>query len=111
SKPGVFAYGLGNPQELAFNDEGDLFTGDNNSDGGDRARWVYVIPQGDTGWRMYYQYIKDRGPWNSERMWQLSRDDELTAAVQPAYNVPPVLNLGDGPSGLAYDPGVGLPPE
>ena len=111
SKLEVFAYGLRNPQELAFNDEGDLFTGDNNSDGGDRARWVYVVPQGDTGWRMYYQYIKDRGPWNRERMWHPFNDDEKTAAVQPAYIVPPILNLADGPSGLVFDPGVGLPPE
>ncbi|HVJ69108.1 MAG TPA: PVC-type heme-binding CxxCH protein, partial [Caulifigura sp.] len=111
SKLEVFAYGLRNPQELAFNDEGDLFTGDNNSDGGDKARWVYVIPHGDTGWRMYYQYIKDRGPWNRERMWHPFRDDEKTAAVQPAYHVPPVLNLADGPSGLAFDPGVGLPQD
>ena len=111
SKLEVFAYGLRNPQELAFNDEGDLFTGDNNSDGGDRARWVYVMPRGDTGWRMYYQYIKDRGPWNRERMWHPFRDDDKTAAVQPAYHVPPVLNLADGPSGLVFDPGVGLPQD
>jgi len=110
SKLEVFAHGLRNPQELAFNDEGDLFTGDNNSDGGDKARWVYVVPHGDTGWRMYYQYLKDRGPWNRERMWHPYRDDEQSAAVQPAHIVPPILNLADGPSGLAFDPGVGLPP-
>ncbi len=111
SKLEVFAYGLRNPQELAFNDVGDLFTGDNNSDGGDRARWVYVIPKGDTGWRMYYQYIRDRGPWNRERIWHPFQDDEQTTAVQPAYMVPPILNFADGPSGLTFDPGVGLPPE
>ena len=109
SKLEVFAYGLRNPQELAFNNEGDLFTGDNNSDGGDKARWTYVVPHGDTGWRMYYQYVRDRGPWNRERMWHPFRDDEKTTAVQPAYTVPPILNLGDGPSGLVFDPGVGLP--
>lgn len=104
----VFAYGLRNPQELAFDDDGYLFTGDNNSDGGDRARLVYVVQDGDTGWRMYYQYLNDRGPWNRERMWYPYRADELTAAVQPACIVPPVANLGDGPSGLVCYPGTGL---
>lgn len=99
----VFAYGLRNPQELAFDDFGNLFTGDNNSDSGDQARWVYVVEGGDTGWRMYYQYLKDRGPWNREKLWHPYHDG------QAAYIVPPVINIADGPSGLAYYPGVGLP--
>ena len=104
----VFAYGLRNPQELAFDDHGNLFTGDNNSDSGDQARWVYVVQDGDTGWRMYYQYLEDRGPWNRERIWYPYRADEETSAVQPAATLPPIANLGDGPSGLTFYPGVGL---
>ncbi|MEP3480333.1 MAG: PVC-type heme-binding CxxCH protein [Fuerstiella sp.] len=104
----VFAHGLRNPQELAFDNDGNLWTGDNNSDGGDQARWVYIVQDGDTGWRMYFQYEADRGPWNRERMWYPYRIDEQTTAVQPAYIVPPIANLGDGPSGLTYYPGVGL---
>ncbi len=105
----VFAFGLRNPQELAFDDQGNLFTGDNNSDSGDQARWVYVVQDGDTGWRMYYQYLDDRGPWNREKIWRPFRFDEETTAVQPASTLPPVLNLGDGPSGLTFYPGLGLP--
>ena len=104
----VFAYGLRNPQELAFDDHGNLWTGDNNSDGGDKARWVYIVQDGDTGWRMHYQYLEDRGPWNREHMWYPYRIDEETSVVQPAYIVPPVANLADGPSGLTYYPGIGL---
>ena len=104
----VFAYGLRNPQELAFDDYGNLFTGDNNSDSGDQARWVYVTEGSDTGWRMYFQYLSDRGPWNRERMWYPYRADEQTAAVQPAYIVPPVVNISDGPSGLVCYPGIGF---
>lgn len=99
----VFAYGLRNPQELAFNEYGDLFTGDNNSDGGDEARWVHVIEGGDSGWRIGYQFMDERGPWNREKLWYPH------FAEQAAYIVPPVANLGDGPSGLAYYPGTGLP--
>jgi quinoprotein glucose dehydrogenase len=99
----VFAYGLRNPQELAFDDYGNLFTGDNNSDSGDKARWVYVVEGGDAGWRMYYQYLNDRGPWNREKLWHPQH------AGQAAYIIPPVANLGDGPSGLVHYPGVGLP--
>lgn len=99
----VFAYGLRNPQELAFDDYGNLFTGDNNSDSGDKARWVHVVEGGDTGWRMYYQYLKDRGPWNREKLWHPQHEG------QAAYIIPPVANLADGPSGLVHYPGVGLP--
>ena len=104
-----FAYGLRNPQELAFDDYGNLFTGDNNSDSGDLARLVYVLPGSDSGWRMYYQYLDDRGPWNRERIWLPYQWDVKTTALQPASILPPVANLADGPSGLVAYPGTGLP--
>ncbi len=98
----VFATGLRNPQELAFDDHGYLFTGDNNSDSGDKARWVNVMEGGDTGWRMMYQYLPDRGPFNREKLWQ-----PFTAET-PAYTIPPIANISDGPSGLNCYPGTGL---
>ncbi|MFO0080830.1 MAG: PVC-type heme-binding CxxCH protein [Planctomycetota bacterium] len=98
----VVATGLRNPQELAFDDFGNLFTGDNNSDSGDRARWVCVLPGADSGWRMAYQYLPDRGPFNRERIW------EPLNSQQPAYVFPPVANVADGPSGLIYYPGTGV---
>jgi quinoprotein glucose dehydrogenase len=98
----LFATGLRNPQELAFDDYGNLFTGDNNSDSGDRARWVYLVQGGDSGWRMEYQYLPDRGPWNREKLWHPFHED------QAAYIVPPVANFADGPSGLTYYPGTGF---
>lgn len=98
----VFATGVRNPQELAFDAQGNLFTGDNNSDSGDKARFTYLVEGGDSGWRMTYQYIADRGPWNRERLW-----DEKHAH-KARYLIPPIANISDGPSGLTYNPGTGL---
>ncbi len=98
----VFATGMRNPQELAFNDLGDLFSVDNNSDSGDRARIIHILEGGDSGWRMYYQYLPDRGPFNRERIW------EPLHQQQPAFLVPPISNYSDGPSGLAFYPGTGF---
>ena len=97
----VVATGLRNPQELAFDDFGNLITGDNNSDSGDRARIVYILPGMDAGWRMAFQYLPDRGPFNREKIWHPFH------AGQPAFIVPPVANFADGPSGLTYYPGTG----
>lgn len=98
----VYARGLRNPQELAFNDVGDLFSVDNNSDSGDKARIVHLLEDGDSGWRMHYQYLADRGPFNREKIWEPLHDE------QPAFIVPPIANFTDGPSGLAFYPGSGF---
>jgi quinoprotein glucose dehydrogenase len=95
--------GLRNPQELAFDNFGNLFTGDNNSDGGDKARWVYIVEGGNSGWHIGYQSIGGRGPWNKEKLWHPHWRG------QAAYIVPPITNIANGPSGLTFDPGVGLP--
>jgi quinoprotein glucose dehydrogenase len=101
----VFAHGLRNPQELAFDDLGNLFTVDNNSDAGDKARLVHVVPGGEWGWNMAFQYLDDRGPWHREKIWHTECDG------QPAWCLPPLAHLGAGPSGFCAAPGTGLPPH
>ena len=98
----IFAIGVRNPEELAFDEHGNLFTGDNNCDAGDLARFVYLVEGGDCGWRMAYQYLNDRGPWMRERPW----DANIGPTIR--WIIPPVANISNGPSGLTYNPGTGL---
>ena len=106
SKLEIYHYGLRNPQELAFDQFGNLFTGDNNSDGGDPARWVNAIESGDSGWRIGWQFLNSapwttrRGPWLDERM--------CFPDGKAAHRIPPIANIGNGPSGLTYYPGTGF---
>ncbi len=99
----LYAWGLRNPQSLAFNDVGDLFTGDNNADGGDKARWTHVVEGADYGWRIGWQFLPKLGAWNSEGMWHLDVA-ETNAAI-----LPPVAHITHGPAGIAFYPGTGLP--
>lgn len=99
--------GLRNPQELAFDEHGNLFTGDNDSDLGDMERLVYIAEGGDSGWRIGYQHSPrgKGGPWIREGLWKPAFEG------RPAYLLPPICNIEDGPSGLAYYPGTGLSKE
>lgn len=102
----VVHHGLRNPQELAFDEFGNLFSGDNDFDHGDHERLVYVVEGGDSGWRVGYQHPPlgyDTVPWKADKLWVPHFDG------QAAYIVPPITNLDDGPSGFVYYPGTGLP--
>lgn len=91
----VFAIGLRNPQELAFDQWGNLWTDDNDTAGKDDSRVIHIVQGGDYGWRVSYQHDKNFGPWVEENVWQGNIDDVLPLAGVVAQ----------GPSGLAYNPG------
>lgn len=101
----VIATGLRNPQELAFDQFGNLWTGDNNGDGGDKARWVYLVEGSESGWHMGWQHLPNLGLWNQEKLW------ELAPVNTAAYILPPIAHIGHGPAGLAFYPGTGMPPR
>lgn len=116
--------GLRNPQELAFDNYGNLFTGDNDFDHGDEERLVYVVEGGDSGWRVGYQHSRigfELVPWKLEHIWLAhhSRQADYNGVplanrvadtgVRPAAYLPPVSNIENGPSGMAFYPGTGLP--
>lgn len=102
----VFCYGLRNPQKLCFDDHGNLFTGDNNSDHGDPAKWFYIVEGADCGWRVGYQHItkpRATGPLLMENIMAVEKNSTQF------YNTPPIAHIGNGPSGCTFYPGTGMP--
>lgn len=99
----VFAHGVRNPQEIAFDDFGNIFAVDNDADQkGERERFIYITERSDSGWRCNYQYMKENSPWMREGLWKPAFDG------QPAYTTPPLANYSDGPAGFAHEPGTAM---
>ena len=103
----VFAHGLRNVQELAFDQYGNLFGVDNDSDKpNERERFVYIVKDMDAGWRCNYQYRGDKfNPWTDEQLWFTHHEK------QAAYIIPPIKHSINGPAGFAFNPGTAIGPE
>lgn len=121
-----FYTGLRNPQELAFDAYGNLFTCDNNADAWDSGRLVYLVEGGDSGWHHGHQVLLNfrkqldlRTPdyvhpghkaiplnaWTAEALWEPQHPG------RPEHALPPIDKLAWGPSGLVYHYGVTAMPE
>lgn len=107
----VFAYGLRNTFEIAFDKFGNLFGVDNDGDfPTERERLVYITEGSDTGWRFHWQYREKNfdvtvppaerrnryDVWMAEKMWVPH------FAGQAAYITPALANYTDGPCGFKY---------
>jgi quinoprotein glucose dehydrogenase len=102
----VFAHGLRNVQEVAFDQYGNMFGVDNDADQNrERERFVYIVQDMDAGWRCNYQYRgSDYNPWTDEKLW------ELPGEQHAAYLIPPLAHYIDGPAGFKFNPGTALSP-
>ncbi len=110
----LFHNGLRNPQELAFNDYGDLFTVDNNMSGGDECRILHLLEGADSAWDATFQLsghfrketqreTHSKPTWFTERLWA------KPFPGQARWHNPAIAQLSRGPSGLAHYPGSGFP--
>lgn len=99
----VFAHGLRNIQEIAFDDFGNMFGVDNDADlPGEKERFVYITEHSDSGWRCGHQYQKGDSRWMRDGIWQPAHPG------QPLFITPPLANYSNGPAGFVHEPGTAL---
>ena len=103
----VYAHGIRNTQEIAFDNFGNVIGVDNDGDQPkERERLMYVLEGSDSGWRNQHQYQKAESRWMKENMWL-----PAGATDQPLFITPAIANYSDGPAGFLHEPGHALDGE
>ncbi|MFP6903902.1 MAG: HEAT repeat domain-containing protein [Verrucomicrobiota bacterium] len=99
----VFAHGLRNPVEIAFDDYGNWISADNDGDmRGELERLVFITEGSDHGWRRNWQFQRRYSPWLEEKL------SVPQHPGQAAHITPTIHNLKGGPCGFTYEPGTAL---
>ncbi|MBW3630359.1 MAG: HEAT repeat domain-containing protein, partial [Gemmatimonadetes bacterium] len=106
----VFAAGLRNTHEFAFDELGNLISVDNDGDHpGETERLVYITNGQDSGWRINWQFGKYTDPDNNDyKVWMDEQMYKPRFQGQAAWFTPPVAAYHAGPAGMTYNPGTAL---
>ncbi len=106
----IFASGLRNTHEFAFDEYGNLISSDNDGDHPDESeRLVHIVEGSDAGWRSNWQYGKYTDPKNNKyHVWMNEKLFVPRWDGQAAYIIPPIMNYHNGPAGMVYNPGTAL---
>ena len=106
----VFAAGLRNTHEFAFDEYGNIIGQDNDGDHkGESERLIHIVEGSDSGWRTNWQFGKYTDPKNnSYNVWMDEVMFKPRWEGQAAYILPPLMNYHNGPTGFTYNPGTGL---
>ena len=109
----IFASGIRNTHEFAFDEYANLISEDNDGDhAGEKERLVYIVDGADIGWRSNWQYGKYIDPDNNKyKVWMNEKMHLPRFPGQAAYFTPCISNFVSGPAGLVYNPGTALGPE
>lgn len=106
----VFAAGVRNTHEFAFDKYGNLVSVDNDGDHvGEFERVVYLVDGSDSGWRINWQLGKYKDPKNNTyKVWMDENYFKPRFENQSALILPPIAPYHAGPTGMVYHPGTAL---
>ncbi|MDD7985021.1 HEAT repeat domain-containing protein [Lentisphaera marina] len=112
-----FTIGNRNPQDLAFDQYGNLFTVDNNRGRGDQSRVCYLLELGDYGWNSGHENkttffratkLNERKGSKPLDSWALEGDWDVEHEGQAAYVIPSAFFIPGGSAGITFNPGESM---